>query len=66
VLSPRMLDSGYFNAETLRTLIDQHLSRQFDHSTALWMLIMFDAFLRQAQAPIQAAPPVAAPATVAA
>lgn len=47
VLSPRMLDSGYFNAETLSTLIDQHLSRQFDHSTALWMLIMFDAFLRQ-------------------
>ena len=51
VLSQRMLDSGYFNAATLRTLIDQHLSRQFDHSTALWMLIMFDAFLRQAQAP---------------
>ena len=46
VLSPRMLDSGYFNAATLRTLIDQHLSRQHDHSTALWMLIMFDAFLR--------------------
>ncbi|AOF87057.1 asparagine synthase [Hydrogenophaga sp. RAC07] len=64
VLSPRMLDSGYFNEATLRTLIDQHLSRQFDHSTALWMLIMFDAFLRQAQAPIQAAPPVAAAATV--
>ncbi|MDP1684463.1 XrtA/PEP-CTERM system amidotransferase [Hydrogenophaga sp.] len=59
VLSQRMLDSGYFNAGTLRTLIDQHLSRQFDHSTALWMLIMFDAFLRQAQAPVQTAPDVA-------
>ena len=62
VLSQRMLDSGYFNAETLRTLIDQHLSRQYDHSTALWMLIMFDAFLRQAQAPVQAAPVAAVPA----
>lgn len=62
VLSQRMLDSGYFNAATLRTLIDQHLSRQYDHSTALWMLIMFDAFLRQAQAPVQAAPVAAAPA----
>lgn len=62
VLSPRMLDSGYFNAETLRTLIDQHLSRQFDHSTALWMLIMFDAFLRQAQAPVLMSPVAAAPA----
>lgn len=59
VLSPRMLDSGYFNEATLRNLIDQHLSRQFDHSTALWMLIMFDAFLRQAQAPVQTAPVVA-------
>lgn len=62
VLSPRMLESGYFNAETLRTLVDQHLSRQFDHSTALWMLIMFDAFLRQAQAPVQMSPVAAAPA----
>ena len=52
VLSRRMLDSGYFNAETLRMLIDQHLSRQYDHSTTLWMLIMFDAFLRQAQAQV--------------
>ncbi len=52
VLSPRMLDSGYFNEATLRTLMDQHQSRQFDHSTALWMLIMFDAFLRQAQVPV--------------
>ena len=37
---------SYLQWRKLRTLIDQHLSRQFDHSTALWMLIMFDAFLR--------------------
>ncbi|PZO18561.1 MAG: asparagine synthetase B [Burkholderiales bacterium] len=61
VLSQRMLDSGYFNADTLRTLIDQHLSRQHDHSTALWMLIMFDAFLRQAQASVQTSGAVASP-----
>lgn len=65
VLSQRMLDSGYFNAATLRTLIDQHLSRQFDHSTALWMLIMFDAFLRQAQAPVQTSPETATQAAAA-
>ncbi|MCM2347591.1 MAG: asparagine synthase C-terminal domain-containing protein, partial [Acidovorax soli] len=51
VLSPRMLASGYFNAGTLQTLISQHLGGHHDHSTALWMLIMFDAFLRQALAP---------------
>ena len=62
VLSPRMLASGYFNAETLQTLVDQHLGGHHDHSTALWMLIMFDAFLRQAQAPAPAAPVAATPA----
>jgi asparagine synthase (glutamine-hydrolysing) len=53
VLSPRMLASGYFNANTLQTLINQHLGGHHDHSTALWMLIMFDAFLRRAQEPIR-------------
>ena len=52
VLSPRMCDSGYFNTATLEALIKEHLGGHHDHSTALWMLIMFDAFLRQAQAPI--------------
>lgn len=46
VLSERMRDSGYFNAATLRTLVDQHLGGQHNHATALWMLVMFDAFLR--------------------
>lgn len=47
VLSPRMLDSGYFNAAVLARMVKEHLSGQSDHSTPLWMLIMFDAFLRQ-------------------
>ena len=46
VLSARMLDSGYFNAARLQSLVAQHLSGRHDHSTPLWMLIMFDAFLR--------------------
>ena len=47
VLSPRMLATGYFNPHTLREMVQQHLGGQHDHSTPLWMLIMFDAFLRQ-------------------
>jgi asparagine synthase (glutamine-hydrolysing) len=47
VLSQRMLDSGYFNATVLERMVKEHLSGQSDHSTPLWMLIMFDAFLRQ-------------------
>lgn len=46
VLSARMLDSGYFNPTTLQALVAQHLTGRHDHSTVLWMLIMFDAFLR--------------------
>jgi asparagine synthase (glutamine-hydrolysing) len=61
VLSERMLASGYFNAEALRLLVKQHLGTQHDHSTALWMLIMFDAFLRLAQQPVQSAPVAATP-----
>lgn len=59
VLSPRMCDSGYFNTATLEALIKEHLGGHHDHSTALWMLTMFDAFLRQAQAPIGMAAAVA-------
>jgi asparagine synthase (glutamine-hydrolysing) len=51
VLSQRMLASGYFDTATLQTMVQQHLASQYDHSTALWMLIMFDAFLRQASQP---------------
>lgn len=51
VLSQRMLDSGYFNASVLERMVKEHLSGQSDHATSLWMLIMFDAFLRQAQTP---------------
>ncbi|MCW5652268.1 XrtA/PEP-CTERM system amidotransferase [Hydrogenophaga sp.] len=51
VLSQRMLDTGYFHREVLQSLVQQHLSGQSDHSTSLWMLIMFDAFLRQVERP---------------
>jgi asparagine synthase (glutamine-hydrolysing) len=46
VLSPRMQACGYFDMAALQALVQQHLGGQHDHSTALWMLVMFDAFLR--------------------
>ena len=42
----RMRDCGYFNPVTVRRLIDEHNSGLRDHATALWMLLMFEAFLR--------------------
>ncbi len=43
--SPRLLDSGLFNPDTLRELVRQHVSGRNDHAAALWLLLMFDAFL---------------------
>ena len=47
VLSDRMADTGYFHRPTIGRLVDEHLGGRHDHSTALWTLVMFDAFLRQ-------------------
>jgi asparagine synthase (glutamine-hydrolysing) len=53
VLGPQLEATGYFNPDTLQTMVRQHLSGQRDHSAPLWTLLMFDAFLRQAaKAPV--------------
>lgn len=54
VLSDRMADTGYFHRPTIGRLVDQHLDGRHDHSTALWTLVMFDAFLRQSATPVAA------------
>jgi asparagine synthase (glutamine-hydrolysing) len=42
-------DSGLFDLRFINRVIEQHLSGAFDHSAPLWTLLMFDAFLRNAQ-----------------
>ena len=46
LLEGPMLDSGMFNPAVVRQLVEQHESGRSDHSTPLWTLLMFDAFLR--------------------
>jgi asparagine synthase (glutamine-hydrolysing) len=46
VTGPRLLDTGLFQADALRKLQEQHQTGTSDHATPLWMLIMFEAFLR--------------------
>ena len=36
----------FFDRDYLRQLMDQHQSGRRDYSSALWALLMFDAFLR--------------------
>jgi len=46
LLGSHMAESGMFNIATIRLLVDQHESGARDHSTPIWTLLMFDAFLR--------------------
>jgi len=57
LLSGPMLDSGMFNAKAIREIVEQHESGKRDFGTAIWTMLMFDAFLRctMEQAPISAA-----------
>ena len=41
-----LVASGCFNPQALRRVADEHLSGARDHSTPIWTLLMFDAFLR--------------------
>lgn len=47
VLNPVMADSGHFDMDYLKILVDQHQSGLRDHSASLWSLLMFESFLRQ-------------------
>jgi asparagine synthase (glutamine-hydrolysing) len=46
LLQGPMLDGGWLNADVVRQLVTEHESGRHDHSTPLWSLLMFDAFLR--------------------
>ena len=46
LLDGPMLDSGWFNPATIKQIVEQHESGVRDHSTPLWTLLMYDAFMR--------------------
>ena len=45
VLGSRLTDTGYFNPDFLKKMLEQHESGVRDHSTPLWSILMFDSFL---------------------
>ena len=71
VLGPRLAETGWFNPEYLKHLVETHQSGVRDYSAPLWTLLMFEAFLRNvldatATAPISLVPAAPAAAPVAA
>jgi asparagine synthase (glutamine-hydrolysing) len=45
LLSECMLDCGLFEPGAIRRLLDEHAAGRFDHSLALWHLLVFEGFL---------------------
>jgi asparagine synthase (glutamine-hydrolysing) len=46
LLGGPMADTAWFNPNVIRQIVEQHESGIRDHSTPIWTLLMFDAFLR--------------------
>lgn len=46
LLSARSLQRGYFRAEVVRRLIDEHVAAQWDHSSRLWSLLVLELWQR--------------------
>jgi asparagine synthase (glutamine-hydrolysing) len=46
LLGGPLLETGWFNPDAIRQIVEQHESGSRDHSTPIWVLLMFDAFLR--------------------
>lgn len=55
LLNGPVADCGYFDVRVLATLLRQHAAGRHDHSTALWSLLMLDAFLRRQRQPVAVA-----------
>jgi asparagine synthase (glutamine-hydrolysing) len=47
LLGPALAETGMFNQDYLRELVEQHLSGRRDYSAPIWTLLMFEAFLKK-------------------
>jgi asparagine synthase (glutamine-hydrolysing) len=47
LLDPRTLDRGYFDPAAVRRLLEEHTSSQRDHSSRLWLLLVFELWHRR-------------------
>ena len=56
LLGGGLAETGWFNRGYLAQLLAEHESEARDHSTPLWTLLMFDAFLRNAAGARESAP----------
>ncbi len=50
---PIMMESGLFNQAALARMVDEHACGKFDHAQPIWLLLVFEGFLRQMASPKQ-------------
>jgi asparagine synthase (glutamine-hydrolysing) len=55
---PALRGSGLFDMAAIETLLNEHQSGARDHSAALWLLSMFEGFLRQVHSGAPASEPL--------
>ena len=55
LLGETMLGCGLFEREAIARLIEQHRDGRFDHSAALWLLLVFEGFLAAQASPVRGA-----------
>ena len=46
LLGSRLADTGWFDRDAMKRIVEQHQSGARDHSTPIWTILMFDAFLK--------------------
>ena len=46
ILGNHISDSGMFNTSYLKAIVTEHQSGKYNHSSSIWALLMFEAFLR--------------------
>ena len=47
LLDPKALERGFFRAESVRRLLEDHQSGRFDHSYRLWALLVLELWLQR-------------------
>jgi len=46
LVEPRTMQRGFFNRKSVETMLREHLSRRRDHSSQLWLLLIFELWHR--------------------
>ena len=44
LLSKRCVERGYFKRETIQSMLDEHISEQYDHCYRIWSLLFLEVW----------------------